>query len=81
MLYKLQNGKLLVCNKNGVIDNNAVSNIDSYLKNNLDIAKKEGYKPLVNKPFPKYDSKTEYVKCEYKDLGDVIDVIFTVEKY
>ena len=46
MFGKIENGKLVICPRNGYVSNNAISNIDVYFQENPEIAKKEGWLPI-----------------------------------
>ena len=68
MFGRLENEKLIICPRNGYIGNTAISNIDVYFKNNPDVAKSEGWFPVVFLEEP-----AENVKYIIKD-----DVIYEV---
>ena len=47
MFAKLEEGRLILCHRNGYIGKTAISNIDLYFEKNPEIAEKEGWKPIV----------------------------------
>ena len=68
ILARIEDGKLTFCPRNGYINGTAISNIDVYFKNNPDVAKSQGWFPVVF-----LDEPAENVKYIIKD-----DVIYEV---
>lgn len=62
---KFENEKLIICPKNGYVDGVAISNIDIFFDHNPEIAKKEGWLPIIELDNP--SDNTDFVL-----KGDVI---------
>lgn len=56
----------------GYINGRAISNLSRYLEKNPDIAKAEGYKPLVVEEKPDFNNETQYITVIYENTTDVI---------
>lgn len=73
MFYKfISENSIRACPMSGYVNGRAISNLPRYLEKNPEIAKAEGYKPLVVSEKPAFDNETQYVTVIYEDTTDVI---------
>ena len=74
MLYKLINEySVRRCPQNGVLNNGpAVSNLPLFFKQNSDLARSNGFYPLVVADAPKYDENKYYLRNRYSLVDDTI---------
>ena len=57
MFAKLEEGRLIICSRNGYVGKTAISNMDIFFENNPDVAKSEGWFPVVFLEEPADDVK------------------------
>jgi uncharacterized protein YgbK (DUF1537 family) len=73
MMYKFINeNSIRACPTSGYANGRGISNLPRYLANNPEIAKAEGYKPLVVEEKPVFNNKTQYLTAIYENTTDVI---------
>lgn len=74
-LYKFINENEIQKYKGGfvVIDNRIYTNPTE------ETVRKAGYKPLVNRPMPEYNTESEYVETKYVVIEDSIVTVYSVK--
>ena len=80
-LYKFENGKITAVQRNGYFNGVAVSNLDKYLADNIEIANENGYYEMSDDEvvdMPTYDEATQYLEVEYSLVGNKIKVVYNV---
>lgn len=66
MFYRiLDENNVSLCPKNGTINGKYISNLAEYFESHKEIAKKEGYYPLVASEKPDIDSTQQYLEPIY----------------
>lgn len=81
-LYKFENGKITAVQRNGYFNGVAVSNLDKYLADNIELANENGYYEMSDEvvDMPTYDEATQYLEAEYSLVGNKIKVAYTVKE-
>lgn len=81
-LYKFENGKISAVPRNGYFNGVAVSNLDKYLADDIEIANENGYYEMSDEAVetPTYDEATQYLEAEYSLVGNKIKVVYAVKE-
>ena len=81
-LYKFENGKISAVPRNGYFNGVAVSNLDKYLADDIEIANENGYYEMSDEAVetPTYDEATQYLEASYSLVGNKIEVAYTVKE-
>lgn len=81
-LYKFENGKISAVQRNGYFNGVAVSNLDKYLSDNIELANANGYYEMSDEvvDMPTYDEATQYLEAEYSLVGNKIKVVYAVKE-
>lgn len=79
-LYKFENGKITAVQRNGYFNGVAVSNLDKYLSDNIELANANGYYEMDSEEvdYPEYDEATQHIEASYSLVGNVIKVAYNV---
>ena len=73
MFYKIVGeNNVALCPKNGTATGKYISNLAEYFKIHPEIAKKEGYKPLIVSKMPDIDTEQKCLEPIYIDNGNNI---------
>ena len=81
-LYKFENGKITAVPRNGYFNGVAVSNLDKYLADNIELANANGYYEMSDEvpEMPMFDEATQYLEAEYSLVGNKIKVAYSVKE-
>ena len=81
-LYKFENGQITAVQRNGYFNGVAVSNLDKYLSDNIELANANGYYEMPDDEvdMPTYDEATQYLEAEYSLVGNKIKVVYAVKE-
>ena len=81
-LYKFENGQITAVQRNGYFNGVAVSNLDKYLADNIEIANENGYFEMsADVPeMPMFDEQTQYVEPTYSVENNKIKTAYVVRE-
>ena len=81
-LYKFENGKITAVQRNGYFNGVAVSNLDKYLADNIEIANENGYFEMSDgvPKMPTFDEQTQYVEHTYTVENNKIKTTYIVRE-